>query len=70
MSALKPELNRLPRLNSAVPTQARCCVGITAADGGIPGAAQAGGACVSPTDIPPVDGTGALVGNANRAGKS
>ena len=69
MSALEAELNRLPRLNGAVPTQARGGVWIVAADRCIPSAAQAGIARISPTHIPAVDCAAAFVGDADRAGK-
>lgn len=69
MSSLEPELNRLSRLDGAVPAQARGRVRIAATDRCIPGAAQAGIARVSPSDIPAVDRAAASVGDADRAGK-
>lgn len=70
MGSLKTKLNGLPRLDGVIPASASRGVRIAAGDGGIPGAAQARAARISPIHIPVIDRTGAPVGNPDRSGKA
>ena len=67
---LEAELHGLPRRYAVVPACTGCGVRIAAGDGRIPGAGDPGAARVSPADVPVVDGAGAFIGDADRAGKA
>lgn len=70
MVALETELYRLARLDAAIPAQVGGGVRIAAGDCGIPGAGQGGAIGVFPTDVPAVDGAGAVIGNTDCTGKA
>jgi hypothetical protein len=70
LAGLDAKFNCLAGLDATVPADVAGGVGVAAAYSGVPAAGYAGAIAVAPAYVPAVDSAGAIIDNANAAGKT